>query len=108
MTKAEVAELRKLWQARVAAFRASGQSGAAWCAAHQIKEHQLWYWIRRFPIEHSPQTSPAGWIPVPIHESAEAAGYPLQVRVGQATIEVRPGFDPALLQQVVRTLTAIC
>ncbi|WP_407928391.1 IS66 family insertion sequence element accessory protein TnpA [Kyrpidia spormannii] len=32
MTKAELAELRELWQTRVADFRASGQTGAAWCA----------------------------------------------------------------------------
>ncbi|MCY0871024.1 MAG: helix-turn-helix domain-containing protein, partial [Firmicutes bacterium] len=48
MTKKELEELRETWSARVAAFRASGLSGAAWCAANQVKEHQLWYWASRF------------------------------------------------------------
>ncbi len=48
MTKTELQELRKDWEARVAAFRASGQSGSAWCASHQVKPHQLWYWFRKW------------------------------------------------------------
>ncbi|MFX4301642.1 IS66 family insertion sequence element accessory protein TnpA [Alicyclobacillus tolerans] len=36
MTKAELEALRELWRARVADFRASGLTGAAWCAAHQV------------------------------------------------------------------------
>ena len=40
MTKAELEQHHELWRARVADFRASGLSGAAWCAAHQVVE--LW------------------------------------------------------------------
>lgn len=71
MTKVELAELRDGWRARVGEFRASGQTGAAWCEAHQIKEHQLWYWIRKFPVEQSPKESFSNWIPVQIHEPIE-------------------------------------
>ncbi|WP_439645098.1 IS66 family insertion sequence element accessory protein TnpA [Alicyclobacillus kakegawensis] len=39
MTKAELAEHRALWRDRVADFRVSGLTGAAWCAAHGVKEH---------------------------------------------------------------------
>ncbi|SFR10509.1 IS66 family insertion sequence element accessory protein TnpA [Desulfoscipio geothermicus] len=31
------AELRKEWEARVAAFRASDQSASTWCTAHDLK-----------------------------------------------------------------------
>ncbi|MDS1029687.1 hypothetical protein RDV78_04095 [Bacillota bacterium LX-D] len=48
MTKAEKLELRKEWEARVTAFRASGQSTSAWCAEHDIKLPQLRYWLRKF------------------------------------------------------------
>lgn len=108
MTKAELADLRECWRARVAEFRASGQTGAAWCAAHQIKEHQLWYWIRKFPVENNPKESSPNWIPVQIHESIEVTEHPLLVRVGQATIEVRAGYDSGLLRDVVRTLATLC
>ena len=105
MTQAELTQLREIWRARVADFRASGQSGATWCAVHQIKEHQLWYWTRRFPVEvPSPSSSP-NFVPIEVkNEPSE----PLLVRVGAVTIEVRPGYDPRLLREVVQALATPC
>lgn len=40
-------DLRKEWEARITNFKASGQSGAAWCAANNLKPNQLWYWRKR-------------------------------------------------------------
>nr|NNM90144.1 hypothetical protein [Bacilli bacterium] len=40
-------ELRKQWETRVRDFRASGQSAVSWCADHQLKTHQLVYWIKQ-------------------------------------------------------------
>jgi transposase-like protein len=102
-------ELRAQWRQRVADFRASGLSGAAWCAAHQLKEHQLWYWVRRFADETSSQThvSPVRFLPVEVRESTSPSQHPLIVRVGQAAIEVHPGFDPSLLRDVVRSLSGV-
>ncbi|WP_279286349.1 IS66 family insertion sequence element accessory protein TnpA [Desulfofundulus sp. TPOSR] len=36
-------ELQKLWETRIAEYRASGQSAKAWCAAHNVTPRQLWY-----------------------------------------------------------------
>lgn len=105
MSRVELEQLRETWRQRVAEFRASGQSGAAWCAAYQIKESQLWYWVRRFPAESPSSPSSPRFVPVGIHE---AGSDPLVVRVGQAAIEIRPGYDPQLLCQVVQTLSATC
>ncbi|WP_026975975.1 IS66 family insertion sequence element accessory protein TnpA, partial [Alicyclobacillus contaminans] len=85
MTKAELAELRELWRARVADFRASGQTGAAWCAAHQIKEHQLWYWVGKFKAEaqeRSASEPQPRFIPVHVQEADKDAHTSLSVRVG--------------------------
>ncbi|WP_236713198.1 IS66 family insertion sequence element accessory protein TnpA [Neomoorella thermoacetica] len=38
MTKAE---LQKLWEARIAEYRASGQSVKEWCASHNVSPLQL-------------------------------------------------------------------
>ena len=38
----------------------------------------------------------------------EQASNGLVVKVGKASIEVRPGFDPELLSTVVRVLSGIC
>ncbi|GMA48653.1 hypothetical protein GCM10025857_39630 [Alicyclobacillus contaminans] len=111
MTKAELAELRELWRARVADFRASGQTGAAWCAAHQIKEHQLWYWVGKFKAEaqeRSASEPQPRFIPVHVQEADKDAHTSLSVRVGLAVIEVQAGYNPDLLRDVVRTLAALC
>jgi hypothetical protein len=114
MIKAEMEELRKLWRTRVADFRASGLSGAAWCAAHQVKEHQLWYWVGKFKadIDHEDRQrdhTEARFIPVRVEESApKVTDKPLSVRVGPAVIEVSPGYNSDLLRDVVHTLASLC
>lgn len=42
------------------------------------------------------------------HEPVAAAEHPLLVRIGQATIEVKAGYDPELLRDVVHTLAVLC
>ena len=32
----------------------------------------------------------------------------LLIRVGEACVEVKPGFDPALLSEIVRVLVTLC
>lgn len=108
MTKVELENHRELWRERVAAFRGSGLSGAAWCAANQVKDHQLWYWSAKFPIEKPVKQTASGWVMVQPHEPVAAAEHPLLVRIGQATIEVKAGYDPELLRDVVHTLAALC
>ncbi len=104
MTKVELADLRESWRERIAQFRASGLSGAAWCTAHQVKEHQLWYWASKFPAEPTLESHPR-FVPVQIHEPGNKTESPLLVRIGSVVIEVRAGYDPDLLRGVVNTLS---
>lgn len=109
MAKVKLEKLRESWQERVAAFRASGQTGFQWCTAHQLKEHQLWYWVRRFPVNPPSPSSKPHFVPVQIQEqNPDVACIPLLVRVGQAAIEVHPGYDAELLRHLVQTLAAPC
>jgi transposase-like protein len=108
MTKAKLAELREAWRERVAAFHASGQSGAAWCAEHGMKEHQLWYWVRRFRENSPTASSSPDFLPVQIRESLSDVNQPLRVRVGSVAIEVHPGYDVQLLRDLVETLAGSC
>ena len=107
MTKEKLTKLRETWRLRVAEFRASGQSGATWCAAHQIKENPLWYWTHKFEGEdHTSKAASSHWLPVEIHEQVEV-NESLLIRVGQAAIEVKSGFDAGLLCAIVRTLASL-
>jgi transposase-like protein len=106
MAKAGQLERREEWQQRVAAFKASGKSGAAWCAEHGIKLHQLYYWVQRLApstergINSLPQTS---WVPVEVDDHRPSPqGKGPKLRIGSAAIYVQPGFDEKLLRDVVR------
>jgi len=105
MTKSEV---RKEWETRVTEFRASGQSAPKWCAAHDLKPHQLWYWVRKLkPTEAGLASSPI-WLPIEVAEQPSDPESSLLIRIGQASVEVKPGFNPDLLSDVVRTLAGLC
>ena len=100
--------LRQEWEARIADFRASGQSGTAWCATHNLRPNQLWYWLKKIITVENPSITQTQWMSVEINDfgpTGKRNG--LLIKVGQAVIEVQPGFNPALLKEVVRTLT-IC
>lgn len=104
-------ERREEWRRRVAEFRASGQSGLAWCAAQGIKPHLLYYWVKRFPpTEKAAGDGETQWLPIDVSDSCgrRPNGCGLWVRVGNAVVEVAPGFNPQLLADVVRTLTGLC
>ena len=113
MTKMELQSLRQIWETRIADYRASGLSGAAWCAANDLKVHQLWYWLRKFSSHHPAKTTPAtsttshDWVSFEWDKSPSEIPSPsvLLVRVSQAVFEVTPGFNPALLNDVVHALS---
>lgn len=102
-------ELRETWHSRIQDYCSSGESAATWCQRNEIPPRQLWYWIRKFKNADVPkQASPKlPWASVHIDESSSDEA-PLIVKVGFASIEVRPGFDASLLTDVVRTLRALC
>ena len=111
-------ELREEWASRVRAFRTSGQTAVEWCAVNNLKIHQLKYWLRRqksltAPAVSLPAAKPAAklsrWLPLEI-DALEVKSPPktLLIKVGFATIEISPGFDPDLLAAAVRALSVSC
>ena len=99
MNKEAKEELRKVWETRVAEFRASGLSALKWCEEHDMKPHQLRYWLRKF--SQDPKPTQTRWLPLDL--SCEPAV--ISIRIEGAIIDVQPDFDPELLLRVVRTLS---
>jgi len=95
-------EQQTTWVARIAAFKASGQSVPKWCAANNIKPHQLRYRLKK--EAHVPTGAPTWWLPLNLSDPEPS---PISIKVGQAVIEVQPGFDPKLLLNVVSTLSRL-
>jgi hypothetical protein len=103
---------RQQWAERIANFRASGLTMAAWSAENQVSVDQLKYWL--YKVKKSsptdPSSSSSGWVPFAVTStSSDSSGASLLVvRVGPAAIELRPGFDPVLLREVVEALQISC
>ncbi len=103
-------ERQKEWDTRITEYQASGLSVQEWCSANNVKSHQLWYWLRKQKtIKEASLIQSNQWLPLEVSEyTSVEQDNALVLRVGKTCIEVNPGFDPTLLSQVVRVLTALC
>lgn len=102
--------LRKIWEDRIASYRASGLKQYDWCLSQKLKVSQLRYWIRMFNKEESIESKTAKWISVKIDESQPETIQvnSMKIRIGKVTIDIEPEFNKKLLIEVVRTLGELC
>jgi len=104
------AERQKEWERRINQYRESGKSVREWCAENNVSAERLWYWLRKYKTnKDTPLNKSNQWLPVEVCEHTPIEqNNSLMIRVGEALIEVKAGFDPALLCQVVRALVPLC
>src|SRR5690625_4969788 len=101
-------ELHATWRARLEEQQTSGLSAAAWCREQGIPDHQFYYWKKKFAPE-SKTPSAVEWTPVVLigdKESDQAGDRGITIRVGSVSIAVQPGFDEALLIDVIKVIQA--
>ena len=97
---------RQLWEERVRAYLASGQTQKAWCLEQGIPVHQLRYWLRKFKAEHVQVSSGSGrWVSLP---ASIRTGSGVSLRIGGVILEVERGFDQDVLVDVIRSLMSLC
>ena len=98
-------ERQNLWAARIAEYEASGQSVPAWCKANNVSIQQLRYWLRKKKrVPETINSDDTSWLPLDLSDIGYESS--LLVRVGRVAVEVKPGFDPKLLLDVVKVLIA--
>jgi hypothetical protein len=103
------------WAELVRGWRASRQSAREFARARGFSDAALRYWAGR--LERRPAASRASLAETPMRVSKlarvvrpgelpppQTAGAEVLVQIGKAAIAVRPGFDPALLRDVLRVL----
>jgi transposase-like protein len=103
-------ELRNKWETRISDFKSSGQTQSKWCAAHDLNIHQLRYWLKKFSSDESTNSRSSRdskWLPIDVDDQVGETTN-LLVKVGEVTIEVKPGYDPILFLDVVRKLKSLC
>ncbi|MBF0568891.1 MAG: hypothetical protein HQK95_08510, partial [Nitrospirae bacterium] len=99
--KESVSKASSYWKAHIEAWRASGTTQSEYCRQHELKLKAFAYRKRRFdksaakPVFH----------PVRIVEEKTKVSPSLNLMIGSGyCIEVRDGFNPATLRQIVETL----
>jgi hypothetical protein len=97
MTKAATASI---WEGRVAAWRASGETAAAFAHGRGYSPRTLRWWSSRL----GRRVDFVRLVPTPAVSPAATAASALVVEVGGVHVRVAPGFDAALLAQVVAAL----
>jgi hypothetical protein len=108
MTKTEY---RNEWEARVDSFKSSGMGVTVWFKANDLNKERFKYWLYK---QNKHKTEPAAkkskqWIaietaPVALNKQENM----LIVNVGQASIQIKAGFDSVLLSNVVKALAGSC
>jgi hypothetical protein len=99
------------WEVRVSDFQSSGLKMTHWCTANLVNVEQMKYWARKFKKVSAvaPIAPSKSFIPLTTLEPVPRTANPvLVVRVGFASIELQPGFDPQLLRETVEALGKSC
>ena len=103
MSEPERLNREQVWRARVEAWKQSGESISAFAAHEKVSASSLRRWIHA----HEKPSIPRFFRVVPA--TARPAAVPVRglvVTIGDARIQVETGFDPLLLQQIVRALSS--
>ncbi len=94
---------RQRWFDRIEHCKQSGLSQQAFCEQHQIGIASFRRWRAIFAHEVKPTAKPVSLLPVNI--IASVGGPSLALHFGEdLRLEIPPGFDAAMLQQVIDVL----
>lgn len=92
---------RKEWERRIREWRTSGLSQAEYQRQHNIPQWQFVYWKKQFEQVLSDEVT---LVPIPLPER-NGSGTPLFLAVNDRyRIEIHTGFDPEVLEQVLRVV----
>lgn len=97
---------RNLWIQRIEDYRSSGLTAIKWCENNGVSVHKLRYRINKFNKENNHQSGETKWASVtpsaPIN--SKELNTSIKVLIGNATVEIVPGFDPDTLKSIVDIL----
>lgn len=96
---------RKIWEARLRAWRKSGLAGAEYCRQYNLSYHAFTYWKRKSGISTE---RPVRFVSVPaVRFGPEVTSAPATLKIdlgNRIKIEVHDGFTAATLRQLVSVL----
>jgi hypothetical protein len=88
-------EKRMFWQKHIAAWRQSGRSQTEYCHSQKLKKSTMGYWQTILSRERK-------FVEIPIKMESQSA---IEIVIKDAIkIQIKKGFDPDLLCQIIRVL----
>lgn len=103
------------WKKHYSAWSESGQNIAEWCRDHNIKAHQMYYWVQQFerelvPRENTPTQTK--WLSVQVGDSEKVASTdrngPAFIHFEGISVEIRTDTHIRLLSEIVQVLKNQC
>ncbi len=103
-------EIIQYWQQHVEAFKSSGLTREAYSKENGIRVYQLDYWRKKFlPSKRKPAIdSKNQWVPVKISNDPGEKSSSIDLWIGTVRVEIKPGFDPTLLTEIIRAVDTQC
>ena len=104
----ELKQKRDHWKRHIESWQVGGLLQSEYCRHHNLSYHRFIYWKKQFvQTETATKFVPLnlGQFPGP---RASESGCPLHLILSDGfTIEIHPGFDPRLLQQLIIALRGV-
>ncbi|CAM5191592.1 hypothetical protein UACE39S_04437 [Ureibacillus acetophenoni] len=99
-------ERKQLWQQRIDAYKASGESNIkTWCSQNQIGHQSMYQWMKRLNSESNIAAPPdTQWMALSPTSSHSDSNTSLRIHIGNVSIEIQENFNRALFQEVLEIL----
>jgi hypothetical protein len=103
-------ETIRYWQKHVEAFASSGLAREAYSKENGIRKYQLDYWRRKFArLKNHQAVVPAKqWVQVKIIKQVQENNSHIDLWIGSVRMEIKTGFDPKLLNEILRAVDSQC
>lgn len=99
---------QEIWNNRISAYKSSGLTQNVFCKEQRISRRQLNYWLQKDAAREIEPERTTQWLPVKLNN--EGLNYndgSLNIKIGIATIEVKPGFNQKFLLDVLNTVRSL-
>ena len=94
--------LVEYWEKEISEWKVSSLTVIEYCRRRNIGRHQFFYWRKKL----SRKSKSVEFIEVPRLRPSPVLT-PILVKTGRFTVEIKSGFDPADLEQVLRILAEL-
>jgi hypothetical protein len=101
----QLEQKRTYWRQHIEHWQQTGLTQAEYCRRHNLKHYQLVYWKKRF----SKTETHVSFVPLKLEDLLDISSGPDQAPLclvidNHFKVEIRAGFDPQILRQLIFAL----